>query len=139
MAPSILVPCTRCAKCCTYVAVCVNAPHNLRFATDVLWYLYHENVSVHRDGEGEWMVVFESRCKHLGDDLLCGVYDQRPVVCREFDNTGCEVNAPGSGRTFTEPAQFLDWLRGSRPGLYRRLARKYLPPALAAGARRRAR
>jgi Fe-S-cluster containining protein len=139
LAPSILVPCTRCAKCCTYVGVGINAPRNLRFATDVLWYLYHENVSVHRDGTGDWMVIFESRCKKLGDDLLCGVYENRPVVCREFDNTSCEINAPGAGQTYTEPQQFLDWLRKSRPGLYARLSRKYLPPALAGGKRARTR
>ncbi|HET8647918.1 MAG TPA: hypothetical protein VFO85_20650, partial [Vicinamibacteria bacterium] len=111
----------------------------LRYATDVLWYLYHENVSVHRDGNGEWMVIFESRCKQLGHDLLCGVYEQRPVVCREFDNRSCEVNAPVQGQTYTEPAQFLDWLRASRPGLYARVANKYLPPHLRPSARRRAR
>ena len=138
MAPSILVPCTRCARCCTYVGVGINPPRNLRFATDVLWYLYHENVSVYRDGNGEWMVIFQSRCKQLGGDLLCGVYEKRPVVCREFDNTTCEVNAPGSGQDYTEPAQFLEWLRVSRPGLYRRLSQKYLPAELTRRARKRA-
>ena len=138
MAPSVLVPCTSCAKCCTYVGVGINPPRNLRYATDVLWYLYHENVSVHRDGNGEWMVIFESRCKQLRHDLLCGVYEQRPVVCRDFDNTSCEVNAPGRGQTYTEPAQFLDWLRGSKPGLYQRVAKKYMPPQLGVRARKRA-
>jgi hypothetical protein len=121
------------------VGVGINAPHSVRYATDVLWYLYHENVSVHCDAEGEWVVTFETRCKHLRDDLLCGVYEQRPVVCREFDNTGCEVNAPGGGQTFTEPAQFLDWLRVQRPRLYAHIARQFVPPALARGARRRER
>ena len=139
LAPSILVPCTRCAKCCTYVGVGINAPHSLRYATDVLWYLYHENVSVQRDDQGEWTVYFETRCRNLQDDLLCGVYESRPMVCREFDNTTCEVNAPGGGQVFSEPAQFLDWLRARRPRLYAKLARKYVPPALARPARRPAR
>ena len=138
MAPAELVPCTRCAKCCTYVGVGINAPHSLRYATDVLWYLYHENVSVQRDDDGEWTVYFESRCKNLQDDLLCGVYENRPVVCREFDNTACEVNAPGGAQVFTEPAQFLDWMRARRPRLYAKIARQHVPPALR-GPRRRAR
>ena len=137
LAPVELVPCTRCAKCCTYVGVGINAPDSVRYATDVLWYLYHENVSVYRGGDGQWLVTFETRCKQLQEDLLCGVYEQRPVVCREFDNTACEVNAPGGGVTFTEPAQFLDWLRARRPRLYARLAHKFVPPALRAGARAR--
>jgi Fe-S-cluster containining protein len=125
--PSILVPCTQCAKCCTYVGVGINTPRNLRYASDVLWYLYHENVSVHRDGEGEWMVIFETRCRKLGGDLLCTVYEQRPMVCREFDNTACEVNAPQRGQTFTAPDQFLEWLRASRPGLHKKLKQRYVP------------
>lgn len=137
LAASPLIPCTRCAKCCTYVAVGINAPHSLRYASDVLWYLYHDGVSVHREAGGEWMVVFETRCRHLGDDLLCGIYEHRPPICREFDNTTCEVNAPAGGRTFTEPAEFLDWLRSSRPALYRRLARRFVPPARPAEPARR--
>ena len=31
-------------KCCTYVAVGINAPTRPRYATDILWYLYHEKV-----------------------------------------------------------------------------------------------
>ena len=135
LAPAELVPCTRCAKCCTYVGIGINAPRNVRFATDVLWYLYHENVSVQRDPDGEWTVYFESRCKNLQDDLLCGVYEQRPVVCRDFDNRTCEVNAPGGSQVFTEPAQFLDWLRAKQPRLHQKIARKYVPAGLARRAR----
>jgi Fe-S-cluster containining protein len=132
MAPAEHVPCTRCAKCCTYVGVGINAPNSLRYATDVLWYLYHENVSVHLDGDGEWTVIFEARCRNLRDDLLCGVYEQRPHVCRAFDDTSCEVNAPDGGKSFTEPREFLDWLAARKPGLFRRLSEKYVPPGLGA-------
>jgi Fe-S-cluster containining protein len=126
-APSALVECTQCAKCCTYVGVGINEPTSLRYATDVLWYLYHENVSVHVDGDGEWMVVFETRCRQLGHDLLCGVYEQRPLICRDFDNRTCEVNAPRRGRTFTAPEEFLEWLSRRRPSLHRRLRERFVP------------
>jgi Fe-S-cluster containining protein len=125
-----LVACTECARCCGYVAVGINAPGRSRYATDVLWYLYHEGVSVHLDGAGEWSVVFEARCRNLGHDRLCGIYEQRPHICRAFDNTTCEVNSPDGGRTFTRPEEFLDWLRGERPRLYRRIAKSYVPASL---------
>ena len=133
-----LKACTECGKCCTYVSVGINEPRTLRFASDVLWYLYHDGVSVYRDGDGDWSVVFETRCRHLQDDLLCRVYAHRPEICREFDNTTCEVNSPDGGRAFEDPADFLDWLRGARPGLFRRLSARLVPPPLAAavGARR---
>jgi hypothetical protein len=128
--PAELVPCTSCGKCCTYVAVGINAPTTPRTATDVLWYLYHENVSVYRDNGGEWAVMFDARCRHLQDDLLCAVYADRPHICRAFDNTGCEVNAPGGMTIFRQPGEFLDYLKAKRPKVYRTIAQKYVPPAL---------
>jgi Fe-S-cluster containining protein len=128
--PERLVPCTECGRCCTYVAVGINAPTTPRFATDVLWYLYHEGVSVYRDADGEWAMLFEARCRNLQNDLLCAIYEKRPHICRAFDNTGCEVNAPGGVVTFHEPTAFLAYLQAKRPRVYRAVARKYLPPAL---------
>ena len=127
-----MTSCTECGRCCTYVSVGINEPRTLRFASDVLWYLYHEQVSVYRDGDGDWSVVFETRCRQLRDDLLCNVYMDRPVICRDFDNTTCEVNSPDGGRTFATPEDFLGWLRQKRPGLFRRLCDRYVPADLAA-------
>jgi Fe-S-cluster containining protein len=118
-----LVPCIQCARCCTYVAVGINPPTRPRFATDILWYLYHDQVSVHVDEAGEWSVVFETRCRHLASDLLCGIYPERPHICRAFDNTCCEVNAPQGGRSFGEPQEFVAWLESEKPELLRRIRR----------------
>jgi len=57
-APDPPLGCLECGHCCTYVAVGINAPTRLRYATDLLWYLYHERVSVHLDLDGEWSVIF---------------------------------------------------------------------------------
>jgi Fe-S-cluster containining protein len=124
-----LVECTDCAKCCTYVAVGINPPVRARWATDILWYLYHEQVSVYRDGDGEWMVQFETRCRQLADDRLCRIYPNRPHICRSFDNRTCEVNDPTGGRLFSKPDEFLDYLKDERPRLYKFIARQHVPPA----------
>jgi uncharacterized protein len=127
-----LVPCTECGKCCTYVGIEINTPTTARYATDVLWYLYHEKTYVYVDGEGEWSVHFEARCRNLADDLLCRIYEDRPHVCRSFDNTTCEVNSDqGEARTFGDPREFLEWLKANRPRVYRTIAKKYVPKALA--------
>jgi hypothetical protein len=127
--PQSRVACLECGRCCTYVAVGVNAPKSVRYATDVLWYLYHEKVSVHLDVDGDWAVVFETRCRNLEPDLRCKVYEHRPQICREFDDTGCEVNAPDQrDRVFTTPAEFLEFLKEWRPRVYRELARRFVPP-----------
>ena len=132
------VECTECGRCCTYVGIGINPPTSARHATDVLWYLYHENVYVYVDGAGEWSVHFESRCRNLGDDLLCRIYADRPHICRGFDNRGCEVNAPSArALTFNEPAEFLDWLEAKRPRLRAKLARGFVPESLVSSARPR--
>ena len=64
-----LVQCLDCAKCCTYVAVGINAPTKPRYATDILWYLYHDKVKVYLDGDGEWCVMFETRLPKPGGRL----------------------------------------------------------------------
>jgi Fe-S-cluster containining protein len=111
------------------VAVGINAPWRPRYATDILWYLYHQGVSVHRDSDGEWSVVFEARCRNLGAGLLCGIYPHRPHVCRTFDEEKCEVNQPKGARSFHAPGEFLEYLLEKRPRVYRAI-RKHIPPGL---------
>jgi hypothetical protein len=129
-APGQLVPCLECGQCCGYLAVGINTPSTPSFATDVLWYLYHERVSVHRDVDGEWAVVFETRCRHIQPDLRCAVYEQRPHICRRFDETSCEVNAPDNrDRVFRAPAEFLDYLRGWKPRVWAQIQKRFVPEA----------
>jgi len=131
---SELVECTDCAKCCTYVGVGIETPKRARYATDILWYLYHESVYVYVDGNKEWSVHFETRCRNLGDDLLCGIYETRPHLCRNFDNRTCEVNDQDhESLTFRDPVVFLEWLRENRPKVYKKVEKKFLPPALHPG------
>jgi hypothetical protein len=125
------VECTECGKCCTYVGVEIDKPKKASEASDILWYLYHENVYIYVDGSNEWSVHFEGRCRNLGDDLLCRIYEQRPDICRSFDNDTCEVNDHDhEALTFRHPVEFLDWLREQKPKVYRKLEKKYLPPEL---------
>jgi Fe-S-cluster containining protein len=129
-----VVECTECGRCCTYVGVGINPPKSARYASDVLWYLYHEGVYVYVDGEGEWSVHFEARCRNLGDDLLCRIYVDRPHICRGFDSRSCEVNdRDHRSRTFREPAEFLDWLRQRRPRIHARLENGFVPRQLQGG------
>ncbi len=123
------VSCLQCAKCCTYVAVGINAPTTPKLATEVLWHLYHQGVSVCRDEAGEWYVQFEARCRNLGEGNLCAVYLNRPHICRAYDDRVCEVNAPQKGLIeFKDPKHFLEYLSVKRPKVYRAIAAKYVPP-----------
>lgn len=124
------VSCLQCARCCTYLAVGINGPTTAKLATEILWHLYHQGVSVCRDEEGEWYVQFEARCKNLGEGNLCAIYENRPHLCRDYDDQSCEVNAPQAGLIeFTEPRPFLEYLSRTRPKVYRAIAVNYVPPA----------
>ena len=125
------VECTDCGKCCTYVGVEIERPTRVRCVSDILWYLYHENVYIYVDGSGDWSVHFEARCCNLGDDLLCRIYEQRPHICRGFDSETCEVNDhEHEALTFRQPAEFLDWLRENRKKVYKKVEERFLPPEL---------
>lgn len=124
-----LVSCVGCGLCCSYVAVEIDEPNSLKRATQILWFLYHERISVYRDTNAEWYIQFETVCQHLGDDRSCTIYEERPHVCREYDEHHCEVNTDEPGFYMRTPGQFLDYLKRRRKKMYERLHQNgYLPP-----------
>jgi Fe-S-cluster containining protein len=130
--PRTQVPCLSCGLCCTYVTADIEPPSSVPRASRILWYLYHEGVSVYWDHGSSWLVQFETRCRFFGDDRRCEIYARRPHVCRDFDERECEVNAKDEGLLFHEPLQFLEWLKRRRPRVHARmLAAKLVPEASA--------
>lgn len=111
-------PCFSCAMCCHYVALEIDRPTTAKEYDYVVWYLMHQGVGVFVDWEDDWYVKFDTRCENLTDQGLCGVYDDRPVICREFDWRDCEKNNPedqADKQTFSHAQEFLDWLETKRP------------------------
>jgi hypothetical protein len=63
----------------------------------LLWQISHANTQVYKDSDG-WFLLVNNRCLHLQDDGRCGIYDNRPQICREHDNDECEFDGPcGAG------------------------------------------
>lgn len=79
------------SKCCTYVTQHIDAPRSKSDFDFLLWQLSHENVQAYKDEDG-WFLLFNTRCRHLGPDGRCGIYAQRPQVCRDYDNGYCEYD-----------------------------------------------
>ena len=121
------IPCTECGHCCTYIAVGINAPTTVRRASDILWFLYHEKVSVFRSDRGDWFVQFDTQCRNLQGDGLCGIYERRPHMCRDFKATTCEVNSTDESIYFHAPQDFCDYLKRTKKNVHRALEGKYLP------------
>jgi uncharacterized protein len=121
------VPCLTCALCCTYIAVAIDAPGSVRAATEILWHLYHDHVSVYRDSDDEWMVQFETRCRHLLSDNRCGIYETRPPICRTYSEVTCEVNADEEGMSFYAPDAFLAYLATRSRRIFGLVQKRYMP------------
>ena len=64
------------------------------------------------------------------DTLPSLVYESRPEICRDFDNTTCEVNDPEGGLAIETPEAFVEYLRARRPRLLKKIEERYLPPSL---------
>lgn len=88
--------CSRCISsiCCTYTTEALGvAPRSKADFDHLLWQVSHQGVELYKD-DGEWYLMFLGRCEHLQPDGGCGIYEQRPQICRDYDNDWCEYDAP---------------------------------------------
>ncbi len=106
-------PCVVCrAKCCQYFAFEIDEPDTYEEFEDIRWFLYHENISVHID-EGDWYISIANPCKMLGENNQCKIYDDRPIICRNYDLENCDESG-GSyqyDEEFTKPEQITKYAR----------------------------
>ena len=82
--------CRACAgKCCTYFCFQIDEPDSYAEFENVRWYLCHEGVSVHID-DGDWFLAVANRCRNLTRDGRCKIYENRPLICREYSHESCD-------------------------------------------------
>ena len=61
------------------------------------------------------IVVINNPCSHLLKDGRCGIYDDRPTICREYTNDFCEFDQPsekGFDLYFEGYAASLKYVKG---------------------------
>jgi len=121
------IGCLTCALCCSYIAVAIDGPDSVKAATEILWHLYHDYVSVYRDSDDEWMVQFETRCRHLQEDNKCAIYETRPHICRTYSEVSCEVNADDEGMNFYSPDAFLAYLESRSRRIFAGVKKGFMP------------
>jgi uncharacterized protein len=84
--------CTYCtAKCCKYFALPIETPTDWEDFEYIRWFLLHDRAAVFTE-KGDWYLLVYTQCKHLRGDNLCGIYDQRPQVCRDYKTVDCEYD-----------------------------------------------
>jgi Fe-S-cluster containining protein len=87
--------CSRChgSTCCTYATEALGTMRSKADFDHLLWQVSHENVEIYKDEDG-WFLLIRGSCEHLRPGGACGIYDQRPQVCRDYSNDWCEFDAP---------------------------------------------
>jgi len=92
-----MIHCKDCdGRCCKYIALEVDEPETKEDFDQLVWNLCHEGVSIYIDNDGDWIVEVKTKCRFLGDDHLCKIYETRPQLCRNHSMENCEVNGEGS-------------------------------------------
>lgn len=82
--------CNHCsAKCCRYFALGIDQPEDRPDWEYVRWFLLHDAASTFME-EGTWYLLVQTACQHLLPDNRCGIYDTRPLICREYSTDNCE-------------------------------------------------
>jgi uncharacterized protein len=123
--------CTHCAaKCCRYFALAIDKPADWEDFDFIRWYLAHEQTAVFVE-DADWYLLVQNRCKHLRDDHLCGIYANRPQICRDYATKDCEYDDRWTYEQFLETSEqvqeYAEAVLGPRPGETFRSAK---PPAV---------
>ena len=84
------------SKCCQYVTESLVTPRSVYDFDLLLWQISHPNIHIYKDDEG-WYLVFLSQCQHLLSSGRCGIYEKRPMICREHSNDYCEFDTTIEG------------------------------------------
>lgn len=85
-------PCEGCsAKCCRYVALQIDTPRSKEDFEKIRWYLAHKGITVFVEKK-KWYLDIANECRFLKKDHRCGIYEKRPLVCRNHSPYDCERN-----------------------------------------------
>ena len=79
------------SRCCTYITEELVTPRSMTDFDHLLWQLSHEGINAYKDEDG-WFLLINNTCTHLLADGRCGIYADRPVICREYTNDFCEFD-----------------------------------------------
>lgn len=87
------------STCCTYFSHNIDTPRSMEDFDMLLWQISHAHTQVYKDSDG-WFLLVNNTCLHLQSDGRCGIYEDRPQICREHSNDECEFDGPCSADDF---------------------------------------
>ncbi|MBI3468196.1 MAG: YkgJ family cysteine cluster protein, partial [Planctomycetes bacterium] len=104
------VLCDHCtAKCCKYFALAIETPTTRQDFEFIRWYLLHEHATIFTEDD-TWYLLMHTRCAQLRPDNRCGIYDERPTICRDYSTDNCEYDDNYVyDRYFETPEQVVEY------------------------------
>jgi Fe-S-cluster containining protein len=73
--------------------------------------MFHGRVALFVENETWYLMVFAD-CQHLQPDNRCGVYHERPGICRAYSTDNCEYDDDASYDKYFETADVVGTWRG---------------------------
>lgn len=114
--PAGKVLCEYCtARCCRYFALPMETPTAWNDYDNMRWFMMHGRVSIFVS-DATWYIAVHADCQHLLPNNLCGVYNDRPQICRDYSTKNCEYDHDGVyDRLFETPEQIWEYAEAVLP------------------------
>jgi len=110
------VLCQHCtALCCKYFSLPIDTPTTWDDYDNIRWYLAHGRCGMFVD-DGTWYLVVFGTCQYLTANNMCGIYHERPGICREYTTEQCEYgNEYVFDKYFDHPQQVQEYAEAILP------------------------
>jgi Fe-S-cluster containining protein len=87
----------------------METPTERKDFENIRWFMLHGHVTVFVDS-GTWFLCVHNKCDHLRPDNLCGIYETRPQICRDYTTDKCEYDNDGVyDQLFETPDQIQEY------------------------------
>jgi uncharacterized protein len=108
--------CDHCTgKCCRYFSLPIHNPTSWNDYDTIRWYLAHGQTVVYVEKK-QWYLLVLTRCNYLRKDNRCGIYLNRPKICREYTTDHCEYDHDWSfEKLFETPEQIWEYAEAVLP------------------------
>ena len=103
------------AKCCRYFALPIETPETWDDYDHIRWYMIHGSVSIFVEDD-TWYLMVLNDCMHLQADNRCGIYEDRPGICRRYTTRNCEYDDDACyDKLFESPDQIWEYAEAVLP------------------------
>ncbi|MFO0906961.1 MAG: YkgJ family cysteine cluster protein [Isosphaeraceae bacterium] len=108
--------CDHCVgKCCRYFSLPIETPTTWDDFDAVRWYLAHGQTVIYVD-KNVWHLLVLTKCQYLQADYKCGIYYNRPKVCRDYSADECEYDEGWIfEKVFETPEQLWEYAEALLP------------------------